>query len=372
MEKYTFHQINIFIKIYIFLFNIFTTKLAFYNNEKNITEEIIDNIAKSITYFTNGFYAKLITNFNQKEENDKLVDKDDNDLNFFKFSAPLIFVNNKNRVITRLFISEKNTKEYKNTLDYIKIIKRIFNLSNDVEKDIDNKKSLISIINEKDNNYVITRDNYIKILLILYRIHADIPVILMGDTGCGKTILLTKLNQLLNNGKSTIELININIGMTDEKIIEIIQNINEKAEKTEEELWLIFDKINNNSSLIKEIFINKTFYGIKICDNIRLIGTCNSFIKIRKNKEILPQSLLYYTFSFGHLDEVDEKMYIYNMIENCFSKEEKYLHELTTEAILQCHIFLRNNFHFSVVSLRDINKFMKCFEFFKDYFTKKK
>ena len=137
-------------------------------------------------------------------------------------------------------------------------------------------------------------------------------------------------------------------------------------------MWLIFDKINNNSSLIKEIFINRTFYGIKICDNIRLIGTCNSFIKIRKNKEILPQSLLYYTFSFGHLDEVDEKMYIYNMIENCFSKEEKYLHELTTEAILQCHIFLRNNFHFSVVSLRDINKFMKCFEFFKDYFTKKK
>ena len=372
MEKYTFHQTNIFIKIYIFLFNIFTTKLAFYNNEMDITEEIIDNIAKSITYFTNGFYAKLLTNFNQKEENDKLVDKDDNDLNFFKFSAPLIFVNNKNRVFTRLFISEKNTKEYKNTLDYIKKIKRILNLSNDVEKDIDNKKSLISIINEKDNNYVITRDNYIKILLILYRIHANIPVILMGDTGCGKTILLTKLNQLLNNGKSTIELININIGIIDEKIIEITQNINEKAEKTEEELWLIFDKINNNSSLIKEIFINRTFYGIKICDNIRLIGTCNSFIKIRKNKEILPQSLLYYTFSFGHLDEVDEKMYIYNMIENCFSKEEKYLHELTTEAILQCHIFLRNNFHFSVVSLRDINKFMKCFEFFKDYFTKKK
>lgn len=167
-----------------------------------------------------GFYAKLITNFNQKEENDKLVDKDDNDLNFFKFSAPLIFVNKKKMLLTKLFIPEKNTKEYKNTLDYIKKIKRILNLSNDVEKDIDNKKSLISIINQKDNNYVITRDNYIKILLILYRIHADIPVILMGDTGCGKTILLTKLNQLLNNGKSIIELININIGMNDEKIIE--------------------------------------------------------------------------------------------------------------------------------------------------------
>ena len=40
-------------------------------------------------------------------------------------------------------------------------------------------------------------------ILLLYRIKANVPVIIMGDTGCGKTMLITKLNQLLNNGKKS-------------------------------------------------------------------------------------------------------------------------------------------------------------------------
>ena len=34
-------------------------------------------------------------------------------------------------------------------------------------------------------------------VLLIYRIKANVPVILMGETGCGKTALITKLNQLL-------------------------------------------------------------------------------------------------------------------------------------------------------------------------------
>jgi ABC-type cobalamin/Fe3+-siderophores transport system ATPase subunit len=36
----------------------------------------------------------------------------------------------------------------------------------------------------------------------------------MGDTGCGKTTLITKLNQILNNGVKTVEIINIHPGIT--------------------------------------------------------------------------------------------------------------------------------------------------------------
>ena len=46
-----------------------------------------------------------------------------------------------------------------------------------------------------------TIDNFRKMILILYRIIASIPVILMGKTGCGKTAFIKKLNQLLNNGE---------------------------------------------------------------------------------------------------------------------------------------------------------------------------
>ena len=50
-------------------------------------------------------------------------------------------------------------------------------------------------------------------LLIVYRIKANIPVIIMGETGCGKTSLIIKLNQLLNNGKTTLHEINLYRGI---------------------------------------------------------------------------------------------------------------------------------------------------------------
>jgi hypothetical protein len=68
-------------------------------------------------------------------------------------------------------------------------------------------------------------------------------------------------------------------------------------------------------SLLTEIFINRTYNGNKLCDNIRLIGACNPYRKRKGEKEKcglsksddnenelvyivepLPQSLLYYVF----------------------------------------------------------------------------
>ena len=45
------------------------------------------------------------------------------------------------------------------------------------------------------------------------------------------------------------------------------------------------------------------------------------------------------------------------------------MHDLTTEAISKCHIFLRKSFGDpSIVSLREIARFTSCVEFFQDYF----
>ena len=66
--------------------------------------------------------------------------------------------------------------------------------------------SLLNILKYKMDNYVNTNDNFKKIVLIIYRI-ADIPFILMGKTGCGKTLLIINLNQIINNGKISMEII---------------------------------------------------------------------------------------------------------------------------------------------------------------------
>ena len=194
---------------------------------------------------------------------------------------------------------------------------------------------------------------------------------------------------------TTLKIINIHPGIIDETLCKIMDEANDDAnefKKQSKELWLFFDEINTclSLSLLTEIFINRTYNGIKIADNIRLIGACNPYRKRRDNKEKcglsrsddtdnelvylvqpLPQSLLYYVFSFGAIDAIDEKKYINSILDKLFTKEEKFLHEMTTEAISQCHIHLREKFDPSVVSLREIARFSKCIDFFQNYFTKK-
>ena len=283
---------------------------------------------------------------------------------------------------------------YKNSKDFLKRIKEILDLPNNVEKDEEKDgkklKSLLSIIEEKNNNYVITIDNYKKMVLLIYRIKANVPVILMGETGCGKTALIIKLSQILNNGETNVEIINIHPGITDEKLCDIMDGKNKLAEKQKnKELWIFFDEINTclSLSLLTEIFINRSYNGKKLSDNIRLIGACNPYRRRKEGKEKsglsksedndkelvylvqpLPQSLLFYVFSFGRIDDEDEKKYIHSIIEKLFTEQEKDLHEATTEAISECHKYLRKTFDESVVSLREISRFKKCIEFFKKYF----
>ena len=212
----------------------------------------------------------------------------------------------------------------------------------------------------------------------------------MGETGCGKTALIIKLSQILNNGETNVEIINIHPGITDEKLCDIMDEKNKLAEEQKnKELWIFFDEINTclSLSLLTEIFINRSYNGKKLSDNIRLIGACNPYRRRKEGKEKsglsksedndkelvylvqpLPQSLLFYVFSFGRIDDEDEKKYIHSIIEKLFTEQEKDLHEATTEAISECHKYLRKTFDESVVSLREISRFKKCIEFFKKYF----
>ena len=116
---------------------------------------------------------------------------------------------------------------------YLKRLKQILNLPNNIKKDKGDKKSLLSILDFRSVNYVIDEEIYKKMLLLIYRIKADIPVIIMGETDCGKTVLITKLNQIINNGEIYVDIINIHPGISDKMILERMKKINEKAKKQE-------------------------------------------------------------------------------------------------------------------------------------------
>ena len=252
---------------------------------------------------------------------DTLSEIYENDLNNITLPSPLIFAikekeKEKEKKNNDKLKDPTNTSKELNSKDYLKILKEILELPYDIN-------TLLSIIKEKNNSYVIANDNFKKMVLLIYRINANIPVIIMGETGCGKTSLITKLNTILNGGETSLKIINIHPGITDKILYERMEEANKDAESVKakgKELWIFFDDMNTclSLTLLTEIFINKEYNGKKISDNIRLIGAYNPYRKRKENKEKsglrisddndkelvylvhpLPQSLLYYVFSFG-------------------------------------------------------------------------
>ena len=396
IEKYSYHQVHIYINLITSQFTQFKSKFISLFGEKIHLEPdaYIEEFSKCAQYYSMiGITKFFIEKANKTEDKDKYnyyMELYENELNSKKNNIPFIF-NKENIKNEETNIHEKDINKFNYSNYYLKMIEDIFDVSNDVQMEKENTESLLPIL-DKSDNYVITNDNFKKMVLLFYRIKANIPVIIMGETGWGKTLLIKKMNQILNKGKMTIKIINIHPGKTDKDIYKEVKKINEEAKNINEEVWILFDEINTTSSfsLLTEIFINRTCNGEKLSENIRLIGACNPYRKRKVSTEKyilsrdddienelaylvhpLPQSLLYYVFIFGSINEKDEKKYIYSIIERLFLEDETELHEITKTAIFECHKFLREKFDPSIVSLREISRFCKCVEFFQKYFSKK-
>ena len=182
----------------------------------------------------------------EKKENIELLSElYDNDLKGNILKIPLINIINNKMVYDILIIPEICSTEYQSTKDYLEKKKEIMELPNEVEKEVGDKKSLLSILDYKTDNYEIANDNFKKMILLFNRIKENIPVIIIGETGCGKTALIIKLNQILNNGEITVKIINIHPGIIDEDICQKMEEIDEEAKKNKEnEIWAFFDEIN--------------------------------------------------------------------------------------------------------------------------------
>jgi len=479
-NRYSYHQINIFIKLFLNQYKADNKKLSFSDHGKDVTNQCIENFAKCTQYFTLGIYARFLTGTLEEEEENNNNNKDKNVSNeninhietprttysnikfdnenetieiidtiqseknnsnnsktddkiekeskgikeiinvnyeelrknyifqltkLYKrdikkeYKIPLIF-NYKNKDYFReLFLSDSKYETFTDE-DFLYEIKRFLELENPINKEENSELISLKEIIEKDN-YVITKDNFKKMMLILYRISANIPIILMGETGCGKTGLIRKLYQLINNGEEMDpdkNILKVDSSINEENLVEKMDKINNEARKFKEgkkdkELWVLFDEINtcNSLGLINEIFINRSYNGIKIEENIRLIGTCNPYrlktekeemsglIHPFKNKNlaydvnILPQSLMYYVFNFGSLTSIDEDKYIFSILSNGFKDYnfEKGLINIVKEIISKCHSYLRELYGDSIVSLREIKRFIKLFQNLYIYYKNK-
>ena len=75
---------------------------------------------------------------------------------------------------------------------------------------------------DPDETYVLTVDNLIKILAIQMRFRCGIPVVIMGETGCGKTRLIRYMCDLARQGeeKRNMLIMKVHVHCTHVSIIE--------------------------------------------------------------------------------------------------------------------------------------------------------
>ena len=310
-----------------------------------------------------------------------------------------------------------NFEQIKDNKEFLERIKILMNINRDVNE-----------IKNKLGCYVFNADNFFKMVQVLIRIKNRIPVILMGETGCGKTSLINALSDINNFKMVTL---NIHAGVNDNEIVkfmvknDLLENelnydkfeddIDEiydclshsnfdiiLSNKIEEKLIIVFfDEFNtcNSLGLLTEIMCNRRCQGVKIKDNVSFVAACNPYriltttlsdnsALIKDNNYNSNQKLvysvnpltytqLYYVFNFGSLNAKTEREYITGIINEeliDYCKDQgifKQIKQIMIDSFCEAHQFIKQKNGKESVSMRETRKFMNIYKFLIEDFRKK-
>uniref|UniRef100_A0A8C7Y3G1 RING-type E3 ubiquitin transferase n=1 Tax=Oryzias sinensis TaxID=183150 RepID=A0A8C7Y3G1_9TELE len=266
---------------------------------------------------------------------------------------------------------------------------------------------------DPDETYELTTDNILKMLAIHMRFRCGIPVIIMGETGCGKTRLIKFLCELQKGGVSTenMKLVKVHGGTTSEmiyaKVIEAenIASINQQDYGFNSVLF--FDEANTTEAIssIKEVLCDMTAKGETLISNsgLQIIAACNPYRKhtdemIRRLEsaglgyrvraeetdeklgsiplrqlvyrvQALPPSMCPLVWDFGQLNDHTERIYIQQMVQRVIKGKDinkKYFENITDVLSASQKYMRTRNDECSFVSLRDVERCMQAFVWFYD------
>ncbi|KAK1794252.1 hypothetical protein P4O66_011142, partial [Electrophorus voltai] len=264
---------------------------------------------------------------------------------------------------------------------------------------------------DPDPTYELTADNVMKMLAIHMRFRCEIPVIIMGETGCGKTRLVKFLCDLQREGRDVenMKLVKVHGGTTADAIYQKVKEAETLAEENSQkynlDTILFFDEANTTESIfaIKEVLCDKTVKGFPLKKNsgLKIIAACNPYRK-HSTKMIerleraglgyrvkagetedrlgkvpmrqlvyrvhpLPPSMMPLVWDFGQLNDSAEFSYICQIVQKQMKEHCLPLkcQTVVTSVLAASQIYMRRREdECSFVSLRDVERSLKVLVWF--------
>ncbi|XP_036840034.1 E3 ubiquitin-protein ligase rnf213-alpha-like isoform X4 [Oncorhynchus mykiss] len=264
---------------------------------------------------------------------------------------------------------------------------------------------------DPDETYELTTDNILKMMAIHMRFRCGIPVIIMGETGCGKTRLIKFLCELRRSGAPTenMKLVKVHGGTTSDMIYTKVHEAEAVAVANKEkhgfDSVLFLDEANTTEAIssIKEILCDNTVQGQQLGyqTGLQIIAACNPYRKhtdemikrlekaglgyrVRAEEteerlgsiplrqlvyrvQVLPPSMIPLVWDFGQLNDHTEKMYIQQIVQRVVGKNyiKRVSIKLISDVLSSSQRFMRQRKdECSFVSLRDVERCMQVFVWF--------
>ncbi|KAG8008845.1 hypothetical protein GBF38_010486 [Nibea albiflora] len=273
------------------------------------------------------------------------------------------------------------------------------------------KKGMVVGGFDPDPTYELTADNVMKMLAIHMRFRCGIPVVIMGETGCGKTRLVRFLCALQREEKpvENMVLVKVHGGTTAEMIYrkvreaEILAVMNHRMHKLD--TILFFDEANTTEAIfaIKEILCDKSVKGkaLKPGSGLKIIAACNPYRKhspemverleraglgyrVRADQtedrlgkvplrqlvyrvHPLPPSMASLVWDFGQLSDSTELSYIRQIVQKnvCDHRLPVVCKDIISNVLGASQKYMRScKNECSFVSLRDVERSMKVLVWF--------
>ncbi|XP_056089655.1 E3 ubiquitin-protein ligase rnf213-beta [Rhinichthys klamathensis goyatoka] len=267
---------------------------------------------------------------------------------------------------------------------------------------------------DPDPTYELTTDNVMKMLAIHMRFRCEIPVIIMGETGCGKTRLVRFLCDLQREGRDVenMKLVKVHGGTTSDIIYRKVREAEELAQNNWQnyklDTVLFFDEANTTEAIfaIKEVLCDKTVQGYPLKKNsgLKIIAACNPYkrhtpkmvdrleqaglgyrVKAEDTEDCLgkvpmrqlvyrvhplPPSMVPLVWDFGQLSDSAELSYIRQIVQKQMRDHGLPLacQSVITEVLAASQKYMRSQAdECSFVSLRDVERSMGVLVWFYNH-----